>query len=531
MQNKLVENWLINCKELSFTTPFVQLLITEGYTILRARGGLDEQGKDVIALNPAGELCCFQLKCDNINATEWNKISGQINDLTQLPPIHSSIKTTPKNWKCYLVTNGTIPSTVQRTIVDYSKAQQATGHMPVETIDREALITRFVDGYGGFFPTDTQDLNQFLQMYCQHGDTTLDRAEFKLFFERWLGSYSTVKSKQKKLEALQAAGILCSYLLTNKYVHGNYTEIINAWLLALFTILYYANEWGIPAKQITTIESTILGEIEALFSPLIDDVVANTTLMTDSTYGLLSEGLITHKLRCTELLGYISAYLNYCGMRNIPPNLTKESAEKLIDLALHKAILGESSTPLLYNYIAFLIGANQLQPAAIEITGLLNGLLSSYADEGAGIPSPYYSLQQSAEWAFSLKEEDITESFQNRAYCLWPAVLLAARYNLRDLLEHHWLLISYISNQEVIADNANNLLLWRIGDDGMLLDTFPDATQSLKALVEQSNQNMDEFLPDTLKTRKYLIPFWIIAMPHRCNHKTVFAMLNSLKAS
>src|ERR1039457_6729532 len=78
MQNKLVENWLTSCKELSFTTPFVQLLITEGYTILRARGGLDEQGKDVVALNSKGEICCFQLKCDNISTAEWNKINGQI---------------------------------------------------------------------------------------------------------------------------------------------------------------------------------------------------------------------------------------------------------------------------------------------------------------------------------------------------------------------------------------------------------------------------------------------------------------------
>lgn len=526
MQNRLVENWLISCNELSFTTPFVQLLITEGYKVLHvSRGGAVEQGKDVIALDPDGEICCFQLKCDNITATEWIKISGQINDLTQIPPIHSSIKTTPTKWKCFLVTNGSFPNAVQRTIVDYSNAQEASNHMRVETIDKDQLVKRFTDGFGSFFPTDTQDLNLFLKIYCQHGDTTLNREEFKVFFEKWLGSYET-RPKQKKLEALQAAGIICSYLLTNKYAQKNYIEIINAWILVLITMLYFAENWGIAKKHVAVMEATILDEIEAVFSPLIDDVIANDNYFVDSTYGLLSEGLITHKLRCTELLGYLSAYLIYCATKPIMPKFSKELGEKMLELSQYKAILGESSTPLLYNYIVFLLGANQTNPAAQEVAGMLNGLLSGYADEGSGMPSPYYTPKQSAEWSFSLNEDEITESFQNRAYCLWPAVLLAARTGQRALLEHHWQLISYISNQEIIADDPDELLLWRIGEQGVLLDTFPNATQSWKELEEQSQQNMDEFLPGPIKARKYLLPFWITAMPQRCTHKTVLAMLN-----
>lgn len=116
MQNRLVESWLTSCKELSFTTPFVQLLIKEGYTVLRAQGGLNEQGKDVIARNREGEICCFQLKCGNITAKEWAKINGQVNDLTQLPPVHSSFRTPPKKWKCYLVTNGALERSLRSSL-------------------------------------------------------------------------------------------------------------------------------------------------------------------------------------------------------------------------------------------------------------------------------------------------------------------------------------------------------------------------------------------------------------------------------
>ena len=71
MQSKLVENWLTNAKELSFTAPFVQLLIAEGFTVLQSKGGVNEQSKDVIAKSPEGKICCFQLKCGNIGSKKW----------------------------------------------------------------------------------------------------------------------------------------------------------------------------------------------------------------------------------------------------------------------------------------------------------------------------------------------------------------------------------------------------------------------------------------------------------------------------
>lgn len=39
MQDRLTENWLTSAKELSFTAPFVQLLIHEGYRVIQSRGG------------------------------------------------------------------------------------------------------------------------------------------------------------------------------------------------------------------------------------------------------------------------------------------------------------------------------------------------------------------------------------------------------------------------------------------------------------------------------------------------------------
>lgn len=162
MQNKLVENWLINAKELSFTAPFVQLLTSEGYTVLQSKGGVVEQGKDVIAKDEEGRIHCFQLKCGNIGSNEWQSINGQVNDLTGIAPTHPALGNPPKEWICHLVTNGDITGPVLKTISDYSQTNIASGRMALSCISKDELLRRFSDAFGIFFQLNPRKSEYFL---------------------------------------------------------------------------------------------------------------------------------------------------------------------------------------------------------------------------------------------------------------------------------------------------------------------------------------------------------------------------------
>ena len=151
MQNKLVENWLISAGELTYTAPFVQLLINEGFTVLQAKGGTTEQGKDIIARDPNGVIHCYQLKHGNIGSSEWPQYRAQLDDLTEIPPKHPSIPDGLDTWECYLVTNGDITGQTLTTIVDYSKVRSKKGNMILKTVSKEELLRRFIDSFGEFF--------------------------------------------------------------------------------------------------------------------------------------------------------------------------------------------------------------------------------------------------------------------------------------------------------------------------------------------------------------------------------------------
>lgn len=528
MQNKLVENWLTNVNELSFTPPFVQLLTAEGYTVILSKGGVVEQGKDIIAKDKDGQVHCFQLKCGNIGSKEWQAINGQINDLTGIAPAHPALSNTPKEWICHLVTNGDITGPVLKTISDYSQTNVSSGRMALSSTSKDELIRRFYDAFGQFFPTEPHEARIFFELYCEDGDSTLKNKDFKRFLERLLESHDMINSKQKKFEAIQSLPVIVSYLLTNKYSSENNIALIDGWILALLTILHYANKWSIPEKNYSKIEAVIQEEIERIGAQLMLDIANNDSHFVDTTYGVFSEPIVSRALRCSMLLGYTSAIMNYSSLsgRSLP-DVPKSFVDKLAEIMQARLITGESGVPYFFNNIVASILAKQDDIARDELKNLIQNILSTHEDKDSpGLPSPYYSIEQTIAHSFKKEDSIITESFYRRSYMLWTAVLLLAKYDERDFLSENWRLISQISMEEVVAHDQNDLLLWEAKKSDML-DTFPNAEQSWSELQGHANKNYDSEIPPLIIKRKYLVPLFVLAMPHRLSPKVILSLLNS----
>lgn len=526
MQNKLVENWLTNAKELSFTAPFVQLLIAEGFTVIQSKGGVNEQGKDIIAKDSRGKIYCFQLKCGNVGHSEWQSINGQINDLTGIAPTHPTITKIPKSWECFLVTNGDITGPVLKTITDYSSTNTANNRMGLKTISKDELLRRFTDAFGRFFPVEPNEIQIFFELFCDDGDNTLRRRDFKQYLERFLTSFDNVKSKQRKLEAIQSTPIIASYLLTDKYAKENHIANIDAWTLTLLTILYFTHKWSLDENKYKSTEESILEEVDRLIARLIDDVANDDNFLVDTTYGVFSEPILTFRLRCTELLGYVSGSANYSTLsgRTIE-NLSQGLLEKLPTLINNKIMVGESDAPSHFNGLlvtSILNGSDTTIVAGLR--QLVDSILAAHLDDGAGILSPYYTTEQAVAHLFG-EGDPVEESFHNRSYVLWSAILLLARYNQRDFLNDRWRAISEISMEEIVAHDQNDLLLWKVKDADML-DTFPNAKQSWAELQAHATKSYDSEIPPVLLKRKHLIPLMMLAMPHRLTPKLIMSLVN-----
>lgn len=526
MHNKIVENWLTKVGELTFTIPFCQLLLSKGYRIVHISSqGPMEQGKDVIAVDKDRRVHCYQLKSGNINNKVWGEIRPEIDDLVELPPKHPSLSGKIEEWDAYLVTNGTIANPTARTIQDYADAKVDKGYRPIKTIVRGQLVQDFIEHFGDFMPIEIQDLQQFLNLYNEDGEHDLPCERFKQYFESYFSGHSA-ESRQKKTEAVRAALILCTYLLTYKYAVGNRIEIIKAYALLLGSIYHYTESNGLDEKLWRDTELLIYEAIEIEFRQLIDELTVHEADFVESKHGVLSE-TIAYKLRCNEILGYLAAYLNYCFLRRIEPYQPAAIEATLNKAKSSIALVGECTIPFLTNYGLNAYAEGNAQEAASTWIGTLVAILKANAEGALGLPSPYYNMPQAIEWALGIGGRLTGESFQFRSYCLRSIVLLLARTGQRNVLSTAWRPISIISQSEIIPDTRADYLMWAI-PTGPQSDQFPDTPQSWAKLVAESTADYSDDLPLALRTKPYFLPFLINVMPHRFNHRFVLTLFTAL---
>ena len=527
MQNKIVENWLTNVGELTFTVPFCQLLLRQGKRVVHISSqGPMEQGKDVIAIDADGRVHCYQLKCGHITTNTWREIKGEIDELVELPPVHPSLPAKVDEWDAYLVTNGNIANPAVRTIKDYSDAKQNKGHRPLKTIVEGELVRDFTDCFGGFLPVEISDLQVFLDLYNQPGDYSLDCGKFKQYLEAFFASHSG-SSRQKKSEAIQASLILTSYLLTYKYAAENRLDVIRAHTLLLASIYQFAAENNLKPSLYSGTERLAYEAIEIEFHQLIDDLAAHPNSFVEAKYGLLSEA-VTYKLRCTDLLGHMASYLSYCRiLRRAPYRLTDIEAA-METLKGGNILVGEAAVPLLVNAYFTARASGKEQEANERLAGLLGGILFANFN-GRGLPSPYYSITEAAEWQIGIAGDKVDEAFQLKSYSLQTILLLLARSSQRDVLANNWKIISSLSMIEMVPDNPADYLTWRF-NNGTQVDRFPGAPQSWASLVADSKADYLNLLPAVLHDRRHFLPLFINAMPQRFNHKIALVLLDAIES-
>lgn len=95
-REKLIEIWLDSAGERQYQFAFRNALLSAGYTILHDTSHTAlELGKDILALNPHGDLFVYQLKGNpggRLTVSQWHALIPQINTLVYQPIIHPSIK-------------------------------------------------------------------------------------------------------------------------------------------------------------------------------------------------------------------------------------------------------------------------------------------------------------------------------------------------------------------------------------------------------------------------------------------------------
>lgn len=217
MIEKLLDAWLDRLSERSLQSTLAHLLSKREWTIVHlSRHCSMEMGKDILAINPNGKPCAFQLKVLNqtkFKLNDWRSINNQIRDLCYLAVEHPSIGTYRGNHKSYLVINNEFEEEASRAISDFNRTLQKDKKPKLEVIVKGQLISWLREDHPDIISPELQDSKLLLELFLEPGDSYLDREKLSELIE----SFISVNQRSRQTKNVASSRLSGAAILTPPY--------------------------------------------------------------------------------------------------------------------------------------------------------------------------------------------------------------------------------------------------------------------------------------------------------------------------
>ncbi len=517
MQERLLENWLISVNEKSFQIPFCQLLTGEGYQVVHmSRHGPFESGKDILAIDPDGVPCAFQLKgsTGKISQKEWAKYVDQAVRLVEIPIVHPSVDE-KKPRKVFFVTNGELDEEVRLEISDRNREWERRGFPTLTTIVKGGLLTRFLKLHNNLWPKELIAYKDLLELFLEDGTGYLDKSKLANFLLEVLQETDET-NKAEQVRSLSSLALITEYAIHPYVEKNNHVAIIEAWTIYLASIILFLTKHDIQEKNWRSNFDLALDTIDQAFTSLIEEIKDRPHLvegnpMVDSLF---------YRGRITWLAGLLSSFAIW--KKSTDNNWSDENILSFIKSnQKYFHLWGEAAIPQLLS-ITWYLRLNGIEPRA---SGLLDAIArgicsSNLTSDGKGLPDPYHGLGEVVINQTGLSDTIQKENFKGRSYALESIIHLLTRWGWRGILEELWPQLTKIDYVEYKTDKPWEFCLWHT-ESGKLTVHRPKFPQSWRELQEDANKIDLSYLPKELSRNPPILLLFLIVYPHRITKDVV----------
>lgn len=500
MTERIIENWLTKASEKSFQVPFCYMLADQGYKVLHlTRHCGMEIGKDVLAINPEGQVCAYQLKGTDkkIKQSQWrDEHLGQIHQLVLVPPLHPSLPETGEHHKAYFVTNGEFEEevSVEIQLLNDGWIKQGQPQLRLNVIVKGELLKWANELKTNLFPTEVKDFKALLEFFLEDGKYVLDKSKFCSLLEAHFAGRPVSSVEAKRV--VSSGALLCSLAVSKYNEARNHIAIAEAWTIFLSYLNWFLERNDLNPKQFSNetdiAEQIIFNSLEELSEEVSD--VKNFFVSENS----VTDSFIV-KYRILYVLGYIS-YLGLLHLVNGEVGKAAAIANKISPYEKYMRMWGESAIPFCLSHY-FLLRYSADKKGQFLLEAILEGVIANHTTSGSIFPDPYYSVDEAVALQLN-KDEDYVDS-RNRvgtSHYLEPLIFLCVREDLRSYLSHRWPLITKIQLERMEPKVLSDYLIWR--SDGTRHTYSNNRTESwsrLKKSLEVYNVTVPKFLQNNPK--------------------------------
>lgn len=517
LHERVVENWLTNVNELNLQGVFCQLLTGEGFQVVHiSRHGAFEEGKDIIAINPVGEPCAFQLKSPSSSGKITNKhwereCRDQVIRLVELPIKHPSINPTlPRN--IYFVTNGDLDEEVRLEIDGRNQEWERRGYPKLQTVVKGQLLTRFLRLQSNLWPSELQFEKNLLELYLADGTDNLQKSKLADFLYQLLPLSNPDPNKNECKRALASAAITTSYVLSS-YVHkNNHVAIFEGWMLyiAYLTALVEKNK----LEEIYWYSSFRIA-IYAVYDSL-EKLCAELQQRKDLTEGHILVDAPFYHARVTWLISLAAAFALWHKSQNVAWAMEQWSYKFVEKYKSEMRLWGEAAVSQFLAFFWF----RRMKSASINELGILISLIRDICKVNLSkkieLPPPYVSFAEVVRKQLGISELSYRENFWGASYTLELLVYLIARRGLRQYINLFWPEITKMAFFSFIPHSAWQFCLWRTDKDGGLnQDVQPKMPQSWAELQKIARGKDISLIPQIFQEHPELLLMFVLVFPHR----------------
>lgn len=519
MLERIVENWLTNCGEREFETPFAQLLSIEGFRVLHGPvHHPQEHGKDIVAFSPDGFLCAFQLKGGDIDLAQFQRIQQQLLALAGTAVDYPGIEPPRRPDRIYLVTNGELSPPARSRLAAFNAGNRPLRLPVLEAIEKPQLLGRFITANGRFWPSEPEDINALLRFYVNDGLGTFPTREFSGFLLQILGDKSEDLSENTASRSISSAVLMTAYATAAWQRRKNNLGVAQGWLTTCVAILYFAATRDLSENLWVDSYSLALSSAREELNLLLHEAVDAEDLVIPD----LVEGSV-YGSRALLICGFIAGYFlsEHYLEESAPDDIV---ARLLMREARYIKILGEYAAP----FILHVGSALELLGYPVEGRTLVFRYAESVAKRNQprsadALPDPYHSLDECLEKTFGPGDGSFGERFDGIAYSLHVVIDWLARRGERDALTRLWPAVTRLSFHE-FQTTSPEYVLAAYDREGQLLMWEPAAPESWNLLTSRAMEVRESELPGVLWRHLEILPYLLLLFPYRLTRATERAL-------
>lgn len=522
---RVIENWLTSINERSLEIPFCQLMAGEGYQVVHlSRHGPFEEGKDILAIDPDGVPCAFQLKGSEngkITQNQWSKFYAQIVRLVEVPIIHPSIDSTAPR-RVYFVTNGELDEEVRVEIDRLNISWEQRNCPRLEVIVKGQLLERFKRLHLGWFPSGLSFEKSLLELFLEDGYAYLPKARLAKFLSSLLPISVESASALESRRSLASAAVITTYALFPYYQKFNHVAIIEGWVIYIASLASLVDKHSLDASVYDDSLRVAVDAVEMTYKDLIDELSERPQLvegdpLVDAPF---------YRGRITWLVSLLAVYATWQKTRKLDVDeraltFVRKHSSKL-------SLWGEAAIPQFLAVFWFLemfsadLTSDQLLSVMIEVISEGNSDTKTTA-----LADPYHELAEVIMQLTGVNQSKHPENYRGRSYCIESLIQLYVRRGWRQQLSRLWSEISKIHFAEFSPRSSWEYCLW-FAEQGKLDIVSPKATQSWSELQEKSRSINLNLIPKIFQDHPLIFMLFLVVYPHRLTKNATKFLDNEL---